>query len=273
VTERVSAGLATRVLAVSHSILSVMTGFGLCAPSKAAVLLHGTFGGIDATRRFRPADSGRRANDRHALGIPVDATVIGFMGRVVRDKGIVELESAWQTLQRRHPALRLLIVGPVEPQDPVPSDVLQRLRDDPRVTMPGLRFDTPAMYSAMDIAVLPSYREGFGLAALEAGAMGLPVVATNIPGLVDAISDGATGTLIPRGDPVSLANAVEQYIADPALRKRHGGAARQRALTNFEQARVWDALMSEYYRLLGKPRPGRESRSGSKSGSSTGVAA
>jgi glycosyltransferase involved in cell wall biosynthesis len=102
----------------------------------------------------------------------------------------------------------------------------------------------------MDLLVLPTYREGFPVVPLEAAAMGLPIVATRIPGCVDAILDGATGALVPARDAVALQQAMAGYLRDPELRRRHGRAARQRVLRDFRQEAMWEALHAEYSRLL-----------------------
>src|SRR5262249_61598805 len=136
-------------------------------------LLSGSINGIDA-ERFRPPNALSKASARARLGIAADAFVVGFIGRVVREKGIVELAAAWRKLRETFSDLRLLVVGPVEQKDSVPPEVLNALRSDQRVTMRGLDWNTPPLYAAMDLFVLPSYREGFGLSAAEAAAVGLP---------------------------------------------------------------------------------------------------
>ena len=102
----------------------------------------------------------------------------------------------------------------------------------------------------MDILVLPAYREGFPNTLLEAAAMGLPVVSTSVPGQVDAVEDGVTGILGPVKDAGALANAVQSYLHDPYLRKRHGNAGRERVLRNFRAESIWAALHAEYSHLL-----------------------
>jgi len=256
-TERVSCLLAHRVLAVSHSIRSLAISEGLCAADKIQVLLGGSVNAVDAVDRFGPLGDPVRSAARTAQGIPPDAIAVGFVGRLVRDKGIVELAQAWWQL-RRNPRLHLLLVGPFDATDALPGVVIERLQTDPRVHFTGSVTDVPRLYSAMDVLALPTYREGFPQVALEAAAMGLPVVATSIPGCVDAVRDGETGTLVPARDAEALTGALQRYSLDASLRAKHGEAGRRRVLAEFRQDAMWEALASEYCRLLavrrGHPR-------------------
>jgi glycosyltransferase involved in cell wall biosynthesis len=245
------------VLAVSHSIRTLAVCEGLCPADKVEVLLGGSVNAVDAGRFKPPGEHARRAA-RTERGIPANATVIGFVGRLARDKGIVELGEAWRRL-RGDRRLHLLLVGPEDATDPVPADVVADLRADPHVHFTGLDPDTPRLYAAMDVLALPTYREGFPQVALEAAAMGLPVVATSVSGCVDAVHDGLTGTLVPPRDVGALAGALQRYASDPSLRARHGEAARRRILREFRQDLMWEALAAEYRRLLALRRrpPGR----------------
>ncbi|MHC4406445.1 MAG: glycosyltransferase family 4 protein, partial [Planctomycetota bacterium] len=192
VAERISCRLSHRVVCVSRSLADVAVDEGLCPAEKIKVLAHGSGNGVDATRRFNPSrldrEAGRRV--RNHQGIPPDALVAGFVGRVVRDKGVEELAEAYRLLRDRFPSLHLLIVGPFEPEDPVPPRVERLLRRDDRVHLVGHAADVPSFYAAMDVLVLPTYREGFPNVLLEAAAMTLPVVATKVCGCTDAVDDG-----------------------------------------------------------------------------------
>jgi glycosyltransferase involved in cell wall biosynthesis len=251
-TEWIACRLAHQVLCVSHSVRTEAIASGICPPDRIKVLLGGSGNGVDARDRFDPERQGERgrrdARERH--GIPQRATVIGFVGRLVRDKGIIELAQAWESLRGRYPDLHLLLVGPFEPQDPVPAQVERSLREDARVHLAGMDWDTPPLYAAMDLVALPTYREGFPNVPLEAAAMALPVVATEIPGCIDAVAHGVTGMLVPPRDPAALTGALLRYVQDPDLRLLHGAAARERVLRDFRQEAIWEAIHTEYRRLL-----------------------
>lgn len=251
-TERVSCTLAHKVLCVSHSIRQVVIEERICPAHKIEVPASGSGQGVDAEGRFNPArftDEEKKAL-RERLGIPGDAIVVGYVGRLVRDKGITELAQAWNALREKHHNLHLLLVGDYEPQDPVPHEIKEQFRSDPRVHLTGWVSDASVYYPLMHLLVLPSYREGFPNTPLEASAMCLPVVATRIPGCVDAVVDGVTGTLVPPRDARALTEAIERYILQPDLRIQHGTAGRQRVLAEFRPEVIWQALYEQYHLLM-----------------------
>jgi glycosyltransferase involved in cell wall biosynthesis len=192
------------------------------------------------------AESTRLVRARYQ--IPQGALVMGFVGRIVRDKGLIELTQSWRVLREECPPLHLLVVGPFESQDPIPADVEATLRSDPRIHLAGMVHDMPS-YRTRGLLVLPTYREGFGTSLLEAAAMGLPVIATRIPGCVDAVREGETGLLVPARDAGALTAAIRTYLGDPKLRRQHGANGRHRALRDFDPC---EALFQEYLRLLGE---------------------
>jgi lipopolysaccharide/colanic/teichoic acid biosynthesis glycosyltransferase/glycosyltransferase involved in cell wall biosynthesis len=247
--ERVSCRLATQVLCVSRSVRDVVVKAGLCPADKIDVLCGGTINGVDATGRFQPQPDDVRLQVRRKNRIPREAIVLGYVGRIVRDKGWSELAEAWRSLRESHPDLHLLVVGDFEPQDPVPPEVVELIRTDPRIHHAGFDWDTPPLYAAMDLVVLPTHREGFPVVPLEAAAMGLPVVATRVPGCVDAVEDGVTGKLVQPRDPVSLAWALAAYLSDATLRRAHGAAGRRRVLREFRPQAIWEATAGVYRKL------------------------
>ena len=251
-TEWLSCQLAHQVLCVSESVRAVALAEKLCEPAKIKVLGHGSGNGVDAARRFNPdaIDADARRGIRAALGVGSDALVIGYVGRIARDKGIVELAEAWRPIREANPNAHLLVIGRFERQDPVPGDTELAMRADPRVHLVGTTREIPRWYAAMDVVVLPTYREGFPNVLLEAAAMRLPVVATRVPGCVDAVEDGTTGILVAPRDACTLTSALQTYLEDPALRRRHGAAGRGRVLVHFRPEAIWDALYLEYLRLL-----------------------
>lgn len=253
-SEKVSCWMAHQVFCVSPSVRAVAVEEGLCPAEKIAILCNGSINGADANVKFNPArfDDNIRTRVREHYAIPDDALVVGFVGRIVRDKGINELAQAWIALRDEYPTLHLLIAGRFESQDPVMPEVRVLLETDPRVHLTGHVADTPPLYATMDVLTLPTYREGFPVTPLEASAMALPVVGTRVPGCVDAVLDGVTGTLVAPRDVPALAEALRCYLDDPLLRQQHGQAGRERVLRDFQPEAIWEAVYQEYMRLLGE---------------------
>jgi glycosyltransferase involved in cell wall biosynthesis len=249
---RVACMLAHRVYCVSFSVRQVLIDENLCPADKAVVPMNGSCDGIDARNRFNPDGMSVQAGKgiRTTYGVPPDVFLMAFIGRLVRHKGLIELCSAWPLLSAAHPDLHFLIVGDIEPQDPIPADTLKIFRADPRVHMTGLCGDMPALYAAVDLVVLPSYYEGFPTVLLEAAAMRLPVVATAIPGNVDAVRDNETGLLFDLHDVPGLVRAVERYWNDPLLRRNHADRARERILRHFHPEPIREFIYGDYDRLL-----------------------
>ena len=258
-SERLACACAHRVLCVGPSLRKEAISLGLCDPGKIRVLLNGSGNGVDALGAFDP---GRRDSTgieavRLELGIPTGSLVVGFVGRLVKAKGVVELAEAWRALRDDFPHLVLLIVGGVEDRDRIPTETQTLLAQDPRIFSPGPDWSPARFYAAMDVVAVPSYREGFPNVPLEAAAMGLPVVASRIPGCTDAIVDGETGILVPCGDPVALAQGLRMYIENPNLRRSHGQSGRERVLSDFRPEDIWAAIYGEYQDLLNGVSDGR----------------
>jgi glycosyltransferase involved in cell wall biosynthesis len=195
---------------------------------------------------------------RASLGIPASAPVIGFVGRLTRDKGIVDLHRAFLRLLPEFPDLRLVLIGWPEDGDPIPADTWQAIETHPQIIRTGGLRDVSLHYGLFDVLMFPSYREGFPNVPLEAAAAGIPVVGYAATGTRDAVVDGVTGFLVPTGDAIQLADAAACYLRNPLLRERHGSAGRRRAQADFRREEIWHALSELYSRWLkqrGLPLP------------------
>ncbi len=204
--------------------------------------------GVDLTR-FDPArfDASHRRRTRAELGIPEDAVVVGMVGRLVAEKGYPELFEAARSLDDRYV---VVCIGPRDPDkaDDLGDALIERARAG-GVRFLGMRTDVDALYPMMDLFVLPSHREGFPRAAMEAAAMGLPIVATDIRGCREVVVDGHNGLLVPVADPEALAEAIRRIGEDPDLAARMGKAGRERAERCFDERRVVDVVLSVYREL------------------------
>jgi glycosyltransferase involved in cell wall biosynthesis len=195
-----------------------------------------------------------RARVRAEWGIHEGEVVCGTVGRLVREKGIAELLEAAHMLRNQGVPVRLVVVGPADPDkaDAIDPALVERARASDGVVFTGQRTDMVACYSAMDLFVTASWREGFPRSAMEAAAMGLATVATDIRGNRQVVVDGETGVLVPVRSPDALATGIECLVSDPDRRRAAGAAARSRAVSHFDQAHVIDVTLAAYALL---PRP------------------
>ena len=160
--------------------------------------------------------------------------------------------AAFNEVVGRFPDCRLLLVGDFEEGDPVARDLVDALQAQPNVIITGFVDDgeIPVYCGLMSLLVLPSFREGFPNSVLEAAASSLPVVGFRVTGVVDAVEDGVTGTLVEPGDTAALADAVAGYLASPELVRSHGHAGRERAERLFRRDVIWSGLLELYRELL-----------------------
>ncbi|MGH8874549.1 MAG: GNAT family N-acetyltransferase [Acidimicrobiia bacterium] len=201
--------------------------------------------GVDLTR-FEPArfGEGRRGDLRHDLGIAEDQIVVGMVGRLVAEKGYPELFRAAALLDDR---FVVLVIGPEDPEKPdaLPAELI-RGAETAGVRFLGMRDDVDELYLAMDLFVLPSHREGFPRAAMEAAAMGLPIVATDIRGCREVVEHGENGLLVPVGDVPALAAAISRLGEDRGLRATMAAAGYRRARERFDETEVVRKVMQAY---------------------------
>ncbi len=242
--------VATQVLVVSESERQFLIGQGLVSLHSSRVLAKGSICGIDI-QRFAPPTAKQRAALRDGLGLSAAGTVFLFVGRLAVDKGILDLVRAFDSLWRNRPDARLLIVGPDE------EGVQDKVHALNLASTQGIRFDgfTPAPESyigAADVLCLPSYREGFGMVLLEAGAMAVPVLASRIYGITDAVVDGETGLLHEPGAVHEIADKMAVLESAPALREQLGQQGLARVRRDFAQTYVTAEVVKFYAEMLAK---------------------
>ncbi len=253
-SETAASRMAHQVLACSDSLSRRIQELGICGPDKLSVLADGTCCGVNARMFVRTPEvsEGARAR-RQKLGIPLGAPVMGFVGRLVHDKGIHTTVDAFVTLSEKRPDAHLLLLGDYEPhRGEVPAHTVRQIEAHPRIHHANFDWDPIPYYAAMDVLVLASYREGFPYALLEAACMEIPAVTTRATGCIDAVVDGQTGYLIDVEDDQALASAVDRLLADPALRQRLGQDARRRVEDSFTDDRLLDEHFKLYESLLNK---------------------
>ncbi len=238
----------------SQSIEDVQVAIdeGICAPERIEWIGNGI-----ELARFAPArvSAARRAQIRAALGYGPEHIVVGTVGRLVAEKGYLELFAAAAQLRASSPALRFLCIGPFEPEkaDAIGPGILADFGISDIAQLLGHRADVEDLYAAMDLFVLPSHREGFPRAPMEAAASGVPCIVTDIRGCRQTVDHEVTGAIVPRGEPQALAAMIQRLADEPLTRRRFGAAARVKAAAEFDERVVFDRVLAGYERLLASP--------------------
>lgn len=214
--------------------------------------IHVLGGGVNLAR-FDPdrSDAARVQAIRESIDATSETIVVGVVGRLVAEKGLRDVFEAAAMLQSRCPEVRFMVVGPSEPEksDALSATELEHAANA-GVRFLGSRNDMEDLYAAMDLFVLASYREGLPGSAMEAAAMGVPAIATDIRGCRDVVDDGATGRLVPPRDPEALADAIESLARDRAQRNAMSVAARAKARRDFDEREVVQQTLALYERLM-----------------------
>lgn len=258
--ERLAGRCSDLIFSVNHEDIETAVRHYIGDPEKNVLLGKGGIG-IDLSL----FDPGRFSSDdilrkRRETGLSDSVRVIGFVGRLVREKGVLELFKAAGMVQDRIPEVRFLIVGPVDTGKPdaVNPEGAKEYGVADIFHFLGLRQDMPELYSLMNVFVLPSHREGFGRVIAEASAMKVPCVVTDIRGCREPVEHGRNGLLVPLGDVNALAAAIIELLTDREKARRMGEEGRRIALERFDERLVFEKVKSEYSRLFrekGLPLP------------------
>lgn len=244
--EKLTYFCATKVYPNSTGLLEFIKQQGLTKDGKLHIIGNGSSNGIDTTW-FNPSQIPIDLRLRFNLGISSNDFIFVFVGRLVTDKGINELVSAFMELYDRGNEVRLLLVGQFEDHlDPLQNDTLNRISTCSAIHSVGYQEDVRPYLLISDAMVFPSYREGFPNVVMQAGAMGLPVIATDINGCNEIIQDGVNGLLVPVKDTLALLKAMHCLINDESLRYRLAAKSRSMIVERYEQRVIWDALLEAY---------------------------
>lgn len=250
-TERIAAGCSHVILCNSPSLREQAIALHLADEAKLHVLGSGSSRGVDI-ERFSPGPT----TVRERFGIPADDRVLGFVGRLTRDKGIPALIDAFELILKDVPRARLLIVGWFDrAEDAIDANLRRRIATHPRIVCTGFDADVAPYYRAMDLLLLPTLREGFPNVVLEASASEIAVITTHATGARDAVVPGETGILA-AADPRSIADAALRLFGDPELCRRMGAAGRRRIADQFLQRRIF-GLTAAFYQDLLRPEIGK----------------
>ncbi|MCC8358733.1 glycosyltransferase family 4 protein [Salinimicrobium sediminilitoris] len=249
--EKFTYSLAYKVYPNSHGLKEIILKEGFVKKGKLKVLGKGSSNGID-TVYFDPDrfSAENKTSLRKAWKIPEDDLVFIFVGRLVSEKGISELVCSFQRLQLQFPKMSLLLVGPFEEElDPLSPSIHRIIEKHPKITVTGYQVDVRPFLAISDILAFPSYREGFPNVVMQAGAMELPSIVSDINGCNEIISDGINGIVIPVKNEKSLFKAMEKLVADEKLRMELSKNSREKVCKDYERKEFWHILLKEYKTL------------------------
>lgn len=240
--EKLTSNCATKIVSVSKSVELYSINAKINSPGKSILLNKGTCNGVDV-QRFSKNNS---IFDFPEVILHEEDFVVGYVGRLVNDKGINELIEAWKLISTKIEKAKLLLVGPFEERDSLSQKTKQFILNEPSIVFTDLVEDAVPFYNKMDVFILPSYREGFPTVVLEASSMSLPVITTRSTGCVDSIVENQTGvfTQINGRD---IANKILYYFENPEVRREHGAAGRKWVSINFDQHIVWQHIINEVF--------------------------
>lgn len=246
-TDRLTCACATHIIPEGEGVKNDLLSYKI-TKKPLKVLGYGNVRGIDL-KHFNPESPEVQAE---ALKIrKPDVFTFIFIGRLVRDKGINELVKAFTRLNSLYPNTRLLLVGPYEENlDPLAHETLAEIKSNKAIEAVGAQKDVRPWLAASDAFVFPSYREGFPNVVIEAGAMGLPAVVTDINGSREIIIENENGTIIPSHDAKKLYQAMETMLNNASQRLSMASKSRQLIVSRFEQGFVRQCLIDYYKEIL-----------------------
>jgi len=253
--EKMTYASATKVYPNSQGLYEIILENGFTTADKLKVIGKGSSNGID-TSFFDPnqISDEEKIKRKQSLNLDENDFVFVFVGRLVGDKGMNELVSAFSELSKLNlkKTPKLVLVGPLEEElDPLLPETMKKIQSHPQIESLGFQEDVRPYFAISDCLVFPSYREGFPNVVMQAGAMGLPAIVSNINGCNEIISDGKNGRIVPPKNRESLLEAMKEIIENPQKRNQWAEISRNQILENYERTYIWNELLSEYKSLLG----------------------
>lgn len=249
-TEKCVCSLSTQVQPDSFGNLNFSREEKLYSEEKSSVIWNGSASGVSLEKFDIRQKELWREQIRSQLRIGNQDFIYGFIGRINRDKGINELFTAFRRILQDHKDAYLILVGVPEKEELLDAELYRWAKEEPHVIFCGFSTEVEKYVAAMDVYILPSYREGFGSAVVEAEAMGVPVIISDIPGPRDAMLENVTGLVVKKADSETLYEAMECIQSDDTLRQQLGCAAYELATKKFEQTQLMHHILEDRKRLM-----------------------
>ncbi|WP_025663558.1 glycosyltransferase family 4 protein [Aquimarina megaterium] len=249
--EKATYTCATKIYPNSSGLNDIIIANKYTSSKKLKVIANGSSNGID-TSFFDPGLYTKEENLKlsESLGIKSTDTVIIYVGRLVKDKGIHELIDAFKKLNTASATVKLLLVGTYEKDlDPLSPDTEEEINTNPNIITVGWQNDVRPYFAISDILAFPSYREGFPNVVMQAASMGLASIVTDINGCNEIITEGINGKIIPVKDAEQLFQNLKMLVEDKTQRDTLAGNARESITSRYERKVVWEALLEEYRTL------------------------
>lgn len=247
--ERISCFCATKVIPEGNGVKKTLYQDHITS-KPLEVIHHGNINGKDTSFWSVDQSPETRENIRKKLGIKEDDFVFVFIGRIVNDKGMHELALSMKKLNQDYPHCKVILVGRFEQElDPLPEEDVQYFQTNESIKCVGVQMEVRPYYAAADALVFPSYREGFPNVVLEAGAMGLPSIVTDINGCNEVIEERVNGVIIPSKDADALYNAMKYFLDNSQKVQEMAKSSRKVIQERFEQKDLWNALLNMYKSL------------------------
>ena len=249
--EKRTYAFATKIYPNSKGLSDFIISKKFTSKEKLKIIGEGSSNGID-TNYFSSAHFSEEQliNKKNELNIPLTDFVFVFVGRIVKDKGINEMVSAFAILHDKYPDCSLLLVGPFENDlDPVSKQTEHQILHHPKIITTGFQKEVRVYFALSNALVFPSYREGFPNVVLQAGAMDLPSIVSNINGCNEIIKEGVNGLIHPPKDVKALYIAMEKMLNDKKLVLKLKNNARKKITGHYERKEIWNTLLNEYQKM------------------------
>ena len=243
--EKLAMFCATDIIAISDSLKNTVIDLKLAKAKKVKVLGYGSSNGLNLTD-YNLSKKSLKSSISNSLK---NYLVIGYIGRVVKDKGIHELIDAFKIIQKDY-KVKLLVIGSIEKGNPIDYEYFNYLKTNENVILLDHVKNPVNYYNNMDVFVFPTYREGFGNVSIEAQALKVPVITTDVTGAKDTVIDGKTGYLVNKGNVLQIVDKLKLLLDNEELRDKLGNNGRKRVFEMFSNEVIWRELENLYKKKI-----------------------